>query len=67
MSRDRKDELRFTPDQYQRFYFSRVSDPSKFQGLGPGIWCGTPRIARFVAKHLNRFLDWWSMTWWTLT
>ena len=40
-------------------YFSRVSDPSKWEGLGPGINLGHPAIARFAARWLNAALDFW--------
>lgn len=41
-----------------KVHFSKVGDPSKWEVDG-GIPCGHPAIARFLAKWLNKILDWW--------
>lgn len=42
-----------------KIYFSEVGSVNKWDGLPCGIWCGTPPIARFVARWLNRIQGWW--------
>lgn len=41
--------------------FSKSEDPATWYGEDPpfAVWVGTPRIARFLARWLNRLLDWW--------
>jgi len=48
-----------SPPWTQKFYFSAAGDPNKWEGLKGGIWCGTPPVARFIAKYANRILRWW--------
>lgn len=43
------------------FYFSSVGDPQKWEGFSGGIECGTPPVARFVARWANRL--WGRMGW----
>ncbi len=48
-----------TGPAHQKIFFSKVEDPAKWEGLPRGLWCGTPPVARFVARWANRILRWW--------
>lgn len=38
-----------------RIYYSDGREPAnRWEGVGPGVWCGAAPIARFVARWLNR-------------
>ena len=43
-----------------KVYFNRVGDPASLDGLGTGLWCGTPPIAKFIARWANQVTGWWA-------
>jgi hypothetical protein len=50
--------IKSTRPQPNVLFFTAVGDPARWDaGFPKGIWCGTPTIARFVAKFLNKILS----------